>query len=170
MALEQHFTEVDKARHDLKAFDCGNEGMNQFLGRFAVKHNAQGLSRTYVLVESTEADKAPVASYYTLSTSAITAKKIPTTKSLPRYPIPVVLLARLAVDRRYQGKGLGGKTLVDALRRAVTLTRAGLPAHGLILDVLDDKAMDFYRHYELFHPFTDDPQRLFVPMATISDL
>lgn len=144
--------------------------MNEFLARYAVKHSKLGLSRTYVLAEATEGAKKPIAAYYILAASTVARSDIPATKSLPTYPVPVVMLARLAVSNQYQGKGLGAKTLVYALRQAVNLSKAGLPAYGLILDVLDDQALAFYQHFELFEPFTNDPMRLFVPMKTIEQI
>lgn len=147
--------------------------MDQFLARFAVKNDLLGISRTWVL-PVTEGDdplkKAPVAAYYTLASSTVTREEIPTDKTLPGYPVPVVLLARLAVDEQFKGQRLGEKTLITALRKAVELTDAGLPALGLILDVLDEDALGFYQHYEIFEPFTDDPMRLFAPMAVIKQI
>lgn len=161
---------ADKSLHNLKGFDCGKPSMNTFLTKFAEKHNKLGLSRTYVLPDVAKTDKANVAAYFTLTTSGVMREQIPAKQSLPQYPIPVVLLARLAVDNRHKGAGLGGKTLVYALREAVLLSRAGLPTYGLILDVLDDEALGFYQHYELFEPFTDDPMRLFVSMKTLEQI
>ncbi len=144
--------------------------MNQFLARFAAKHMKLGISSTWVLTDESATAKASVAAYYTLSTATVTREEIPINKSLPRYPVPVVLLARLATDHRYQGRGVGGKTLVSALRKSVELTRSGLPAAGAILDVLDGDALGFYQHYEIFEPFTDDPMRLFAPMAVLQQI
>lgn len=170
MTLKQAFVTADKSRHDLKEFDCGKPTMNEFLRRYAVKHGQLGLSKTYVLEGVKEAPKKPIAAYYTLAGTAVTRSAIPTTQSLPGYPVPVVLLARLAVNIEYQGHGLGAKTLVYALRQAAILNKAGLPAYGLILDVLDQQALDFYQHFEIFAPFTDDPMRLFVPMKTLEHI
>lgn len=78
-----------------------------------------------------------------------------------------MLLAQLAIDRRYQGQGVDEKTLITALRKSIDLTCSGLPALGVILDVLDDDAPSFYRHYEIFEPFTDNPTRLFAPMPVL---
>lgn len=78
-----------------------------------------------------------------------------------------MLLARLAVSKQFQGRRVGEKTLVTALRKSVEISDAGLPAIGLILDVLDNDALEFYRRYELFEPFTDDPTRLFVSIHTL---
>ena len=170
MPLEQTFSAADKSLHDLKGFDCGKLSMNEFLNRHALKHSRLGLSRTYVLAAQSEEMKKPVAAYYTLAASMVTRSTIPATQSLPNYLVPLVMLARLAVCNEYQGKGLGAKTLVYALRQAANLSKAGLPAYGLILDVLDDKALAFYQYFDLFKPFTDDPMRLFVPMKTIAQI
>ena len=86
---------------------------------------------------------------------------------MPRYPLPVVLLARLAVDEQYQGKRLGEKSLIYALRHAVRLCDEGLPAYGLVLEVLDEEALGFYEYFRFFHRFTHDPMRLFVPINVL---
>ena len=170
MSLEQAFVAVNKAQHHLKGFDCGKPTMNNFLSKFAEKHSKLGLSRTYVLPEATQTEKAPIAAYFTLTTSSVTKEEIPVKQSLPQYPLPVVLIARLAVDIRYKGTGLGAKTLIYALRETVALSKAGLPAYGLILDVLDAEALGFYQHFGLFDSFTDDPMRLFVSMKTLEQI
>lgn len=170
MAFLQEFVLVDKAQHDLKRFSCGKPDMDTFLARFAVKNMKLGLSSTWVLPVAEEAAKAQVAAYYSLASSTVDRESIPTDKSLPGYPVSVVLLARLAVDQQFAKQRLGEKTLITALRKAVELTTTGLPAIGLILDVLDKDALGFYQHFEMFEPFTDDPMRLFVPMNTLKEL
>lgn len=144
--------------------------MNTFLSRYATKHNKLGLSRTYVLTEIAQQETLPIAAYYTLASSTVNRLDIPAQQSLPTYPVPVVMLARLAVDKRFQGQGLGSKTLIYALRQSVNLCKAGLPAYALILDVLDENAMAFYQQFEMFQPFTKDPMRLFVPMKTLEKI
>jgi GNAT superfamily N-acetyltransferase len=143
--------------------------MNCFLSRFAEKNKTLGLSSTWVLLEQAHESKtkAAVVAYYSLASHTVRREQIPTDKILPAYPVPVVLLARLAVDKRFQKQGLGEKTLIYALRQCVALTDKGLPALGLVLDVLDDNALAFYRKFEIFQPFTDNPMRLFVPMNVI---
>lgn len=167
MPLNQQFVTADKNRHDLKKFDCGKPSMNEFLAKYAIKHNKLGLSRTYVLTEKQENTKQAVAAYYTLAASTVVRENIPSRQSLPTYPIPVIMLARLAISCHYQGKGLGAKTLIYALRQAANLSQTGLPAYGLILDVLDPDALGFYQHFSIFSPFSDNPMRLFVPMETL---
>jgi GNAT superfamily N-acetyltransferase len=143
--------------------------MNDFLHRYAQRNRKLGLSATWVLPLS-GSGKQPVAAYYTLASSTVSREEIPAKRSLPGYPVPVVLLARLAVHRQFQGQGVGEKTLVTALRQSVALVQRGLPALGLVLDVIDDRALSFYQTFDLFQPFTDDPLRLFVPMSVLEQI
>ena len=169
MTLQQGFLALDPARHDVKGFDCGKPGMNEFLSRYAAKNARLGLSATWVLAEEAVAtnNRYPVAAWFTLASATVHREEIPSENRLPGYPVPVILLARLAVSLRHQRQGLGEKTLVSALRRAVRVTDQGLPALGLILDVLDEEALAFYQKFELFQPFTDTPMRLFAPMSVL---
>lgn len=169
MRFQRSFVALDVKLHDVKSFDCGKSAMNKFLTKHAAKHAQLGLSKTYVLCSATEAGKSTVAAYFTLASAVVSREEIPSV-SLPRYPIPVVLLARLAVDEKFHGLGLGAKTLVYALRQAYELVINGLPAHGLILDVLDENALGFYQAFDTFEPFTLNPMRLFVSMKTIAEL
>ena len=172
MAIQQEFVALNPSHFDVKAFDCGKPDMNSYLERFAAKNMGLKLSMTWVLPaeELVVEEKTSIAAYYTLASCTVSREEIPTDKRLPGYPVPVVLLARLAVDQRFQGQRLGEKTLVSALRHSVTLTQRGLPAMGLILDVLDEEALAFYQRFELFQAFTDDPMRLFVPMKVVEQI
>lgn len=173
MTLPQAFVFVNPAQHNLKEFDCGKPTMNTFLARSAVKHMKLGLSRTWVLPDTDgtqQEKKTPIAAYYTLASATVTREEVPTDKSLPRYPVPVVLLARLAVDNQFKGQRLGEKTLITALRKSVELTDIGLPALGIVLDVLDEESLSFYNHYEIFEPFTDNPMRLFASMHMLRQI
>ena len=172
MAIQQEFVALNPSHFDVKAFDCGKPDMNQYLARFAAKNIGLKLSMTWVLPseEMVTDQKAPIAAYYTLASCTVTREEIPTDTRLPDYPVPVVLLARLAVDHRFQGQRLGEKTLVSALRNSITLTERGLPATGLILDVLNEDALAFYRKFDLFQPLTEDPMRLFVPMNIVQQI
>lgn len=151
MPLATTFVLADAALHDLKNFDCGKANLNEYLNRYAMRNSGLGLSRTWVLTEQTVKAKAQVASYFTLASCTVVRELLPVqTKSLPAYPAPVVLLARLAVSVHHQGQQLGAKTLVQALRTAFELTERGLPALAVILDALDDSALSFYQHMGLF--------------------
>lgn len=171
MPLTQHFVHLDHALHDVKHFDCGKEKLNIFLSRFAAKHARLGISSTWVLVEAEVEAKAPVAAFFTLAGHTITRGDIPAQKQkLPRYQLPVVLVAQLAVSKSHSRQGLGEKTLITALRKAVELTDAGLPAIGIVLDVLDEDALGFYQHFDAFDEFSENPMRLFMPMAVARQL
>jgi len=141
--------------------------MNDFLARHAIKHMKDGLSRTWVLPDDQPSGKAKIVAYYTLTMATVSREEIPASVSLPKYPIPTVLLAKLAVDVQYIKRGIGKKMLIVALRKAVELSDKGLSAHALILDVLDDEALSFYKKFDDFKSFTNDPMRLFVPMSVL---
>lgn len=142
--------------------------MNVFLSRFAIKHAKLGLSKTLVLpVDDNVANKKSIAAYYTLAVATVNRQDIPSAENLSRYPVPVAMLARLAVDVKFQGKQLGEKSLIYALRHAVRLCDEGLPAYGLVLDVLDNDALKFYQRFNFFHSFTNNPMRLFAPINAI---
>ncbi len=162
---------ADHKKHDLKNFDCNKPEMNRFLSRFAIKNEKLGLCKTWVLeVNAPLKLKKTIAAYFTLAYSSVSRDEISTEKNLPGYPVPMVLLARLAIDKNYQGQHLGEKTLITALRKSVELADKGLPVVGLILDVLDKNVLNFYQKYEIFIPFTNDPMRLFVPMQVLRQL
>lgn len=167
------FVLLDLKCHDVKNFDCGKPEMNEFLSRFADKNRKLGLSSTWVLPVNNQIninEKSAIRAYFTLAHSTVSRDSIPAGKSLPAYPVPVILLARLAVSREFQGQNLGKKTLVTALRQCVSLTSRSLPVLGVILDVLDNQALSFYQKFSLFQPFTDNPMRLFVPMNVLKQI
>lgn len=147
--------------------------MNQFLSRYADKNRKLGISSTWVLSEQQPPEtvfKAVIKAYYTLAFSTVDREQIPTDKGLPAYPVPMILLARLAVNRAFQRQNLGTKTLVSALRQCVNVTDNSLPVLGVVLDVLDNDALSFYQKFKLFQPFTDDPMRLFVSMNVLRQI
>lgn len=171
MALAQRFAPLDPARHDVKGFDCGKDSINVFLARFAAKHARLGISSTWVLTGAGGTGKALIAAFFTLAAHTVTRGDLPSQqRSLPRFQLPVVLIAQLAVARSRAGQGLGEKTLIAALRKAVELTRAGLPAIGIVLDVLDEDALGFYQHFGAFEPFSENPMRLSMPMTVARQL
>jgi hypothetical protein len=122
------------------------------------------------LLQQSTAKKPIIAAYYTLASATVHREQISTDQKLPAYPVPVVLIARLAVNGCFQKQGLGEKTLISALRQCVTLTDKGLPALGVILDVLDNDALSFYQQFDVFQPLTDSHMRLFVPMNVIRQI
>lgn len=170
MKFKQQFEPLDTQQHLVKDFDCTKKSMNDFLIKFAAKHAKQGISTTMVLTgDDNNLSKLPIAAYYTLGISTVYKQEIPSS-SLPNYPIPVTLLARLAVDIHYQKQNLGTKTLIYALRHAVKLNDQGLKTHGLILDVLDDEALRFYKQFNFFQEFPGNAMKLFVSMQTLQKI
>ncbi len=151
-------------QHDRQSFDCGQPALNDYLKRFARQNDQLDMGRTYVAVEP---GSATILGFYTLSSGQVPVDALPLSESkgLPRHPIPVVLLARLAVDRRHQKQGIGEFLLVDALRGAAQ-TSETVAVRAIAVDAKDESARAFYQHFG-FLAFKDDPLHLFLPMETI---
>lgn len=121
--LEREFrVEPLSDTHDRAAFSCGIEALDHYLRVLAGQDLRRGLSAVFVLLDVT---KHQVAGFYTLSSTQVDAKSLPTdvVKRLPRRPAPATLLGRFAVDLRYRGMGIGGELLADALARAANASR-----------------------------------------------
>ena len=168
------FSSLDPRTINVKTFDCGKEAINVYLRRYAAKNMALNLNRTFVLPYTTgnTSEKPEVAAYYTLTHQTLVREELPDPSRLPHYPVPVILLAQLGIDQRFHRQGLGAKTLVHALRHAYQIASNpnGLPAMGVVLDVLDHDALAFYQSFDFFLPLTDNPMKLFVPMASLAAL
>jgi GNAT superfamily N-acetyltransferase len=154
--------ELFHERHDRSAFSSGNDDLDRYLREQAGQDQRRRLSTVFVLFDIAS---DTVAGYYTLSACEIEPRSLPQemAKRLPRRPMPATLIGRLATDLRYRGRGLGGLLLVNALTRTARASR-DIGAMAVIVDAKDDQARAFYEHYE-FQRFTDDPYRLFLPMA-----
>jgi predicted N-acetyltransferase YhbS len=136
-------------------FDCGVEELNRYLQKHAYQAQAGDGARSYVSLSASD-----VAGYYTLAYGSVEFGAAPNrvTKGLARHPVPVMLLARLAVDRKYAGRGLGKELLRDALLRTLAAADiAGLRA--VVVDAKDEAAKGFYEKFH-FEPFADHPMRL----------
>ncbi|MBA6411681.1 GNAT family N-acetyltransferase [Parahaliea sp. F7430] len=173
------FLPLDTRAINVKSFDCGKDAINTYLRRYAAKNMALNLNRTFVLPYTPEAyigkespGKSHVAAYYTLAHQTLVREELPDPSRLPRYPVPVILLAQLGIDRRFHRQGLGAKTLVYALRHAYQIASnpKGIPALGVVLDVLDQDALAFYQSFDFFFPLTDNPMKLFIPIASLESL
>lgn len=152
--------------HDRLAFSCGVDALDRYLQTQATQDMRRHIANCYV---ASPTDTAIVAGYYTLAAASIPVVDMPAgeTKRLPRYPVlPAALIGRLAVDRSYRGRALGGALLFDAVQRA---SRADPAVFALIVDAKDDVAVDFYKHFG-FTPFASRPMSLFLPVATAMKL
>jgi GNAT superfamily N-acetyltransferase len=152
------------AEHQAESFDCGNEALNHYLRRFALTNTASGTSRTYVTLHSEE---LVVAGYYSLAAGSVEKATVPerVAKGVPNHPIPVVLLARLAVDRRFQGQGIGKALLRDALMRSLAAAKV-VGVRAILVHAKDDQAARYYSHFG-FVPSPTDPLHL---LLLIKDL
>jgi GNAT superfamily N-acetyltransferase len=151
--------------HMLDPFDCGSEALNNFLKRFALVNQTTGGAQTYVAAVGDV-----VVGYYSLANGEVAHEAAPlrVTKGMARHPIPVMLLARLAIDRSWQGKGLGTAILADAMRR--TLQAADIAGiRALVVHAKDDKARSFYSHFD-FDESPKDPLHLSILIKEIRRL
>jgi len=129
--------------HPLNMFDCGKPALNDWLLRHARQAQTSGSARTFVV---TDGDR--VAGYFSLTVGQVDTLDAPERirKGMGHYPIPVVILARLAVDRAYQGQGIGIGMLQDAIRRTLVIAeQAGIRA--MLTHPLDEAAAQFYQRF-----------------------
>jgi len=145
--------------HDRAGFDCGETALNHFLQRLARQQSARDFSKTYV---ASLPDAPQIFGFYAISSGSIDFASWPPTLRLPRYPVPVARLGRLAVDRRAQGQGVGAALLSHSVRLATTLSdQIGL--YALVVDAKDDRAAAFYARHG-FERFPDRPLTLFLTL------
>jgi GNAT superfamily N-acetyltransferase len=131
------------ADHILDGFDCGKASLDDWLIRRARQAQTSGSAKTFVV-----ADGRRVAGYFSLAVGQVDSVEAPERirKGMGQYPIPVILLARLAVDRAYQGQGIGVGMLQDAIRRTLMIAeQAGIRA--LLTHPIDAEAEAFYRRF-----------------------
>jgi predicted N-acetyltransferase YhbS len=148
-------------QHDLDAFDCGTPALDTWLRSYALKNQQQDGCVTYVAHLS-----GRVVGFHALVVGSVERENAPSapTRRMGRYPVPVILLARLAVDRPHQGTGLGRGLLRDALTRSARAADiAG--AKAVVVDAKEG-ADGFYERFG-FRPFPTDPQRMYVTMAAV---
>lgn len=152
--------------HDRSHFSCGEPALDEYLARFARQNHESGVAKTFVAVGSDSPRR--VLGYHSISAGAIDRDNLPAhaAKRFPNFPVPVARLARLAVDREFQGRGLGEDLLLDALQRV--LRAAGdIGIVAVLLDAKHEKAKQFYARYE-FESLPDQPLTLWLPMAAIA--
>lgn len=142
--------------HAVEAFDCEEDALNRFLVKYAMQNQQAGASKTYVALHGDE-----VVGYYTLVVGQVeyeeSAERLK--KGLARHPVPLMILARLAVGKLWKGKGLGSGLLKDAMLR--TLHAADIAGiRALLVHAKDDRARAFYEHFG-FEAAATDPLHLF---------
>jgi len=145
------------ASDDVGGFDCGQAALNLFLQRHAWNSQRANSAQTYVCCA-----QGRVLGFYSLTVGSVSHEAAPArlSKGLARHPVPVMLLARLAVDRRVQGRGMGAALLKDALlRTAQAADIAGIRA--LLVHAKDEAAKRWYQEFD-FQPSPTDPYHLFL--------
>lgn len=144
-------------------FDCGYPVLNDYYKHYALKNDALLVGKTFVAVDESHI----VTGYMTLSNAQIESSTLPESMkaALPRYPVPAFRIAKLAVDVKYQGMGVGSWLLRNALQRALDIS-ASVGIFAVLVDAIDDTAKGFYLKYG-FIPLQDHALTLFLPLATI---
>jgi ribosomal protein S18 acetylase RimI-like enzyme len=148
---------------DRAAFRCGNDHIDKYFRETVSQDIKRGYANCIVAVE-TATDK--LAGFYTLSSNGIPLTEIPAdlAKKMPRYPVvPAVLIGRLGRHLDFAGLGLGGALLFDAIKR---IAAAAVGSHAIIVDPIDDDAVEFYHGYGFVKLTADKLSRMYIPVAT----
>ena len=155
---------IEKLRPDhlIENFDSGREDLNRHLVRFAWANQQAGAGWTWLGLAGDS-----IVGYYTLALGHVMRAEAPGRLSKGRapHPVPILLLARLVVDRRWQGQGVGKQLLRDAVLRA--LQAAGIAGiRAFVAHAKDEEARRFYERFD-FIPAPSDPMHLFIPLMDV---
>jgi GNAT superfamily N-acetyltransferase len=151
-------------------FSCGKHALDDYFARHAAANDAAEIGRAYVLRRSEhDASTLPrVLGFYTLSMASVESAQVAKAikKRLPKYPMPVALIGRLAVDQRAHGRRFGERLLIDALQRVVDAA-SQVGCTGVIVDAKDPDAARFYAKYDFVTIAEEDwPRRMFLAIGT----
>lgn len=149
--------------HDFAQFNSGNETLNEWLRKRALKNQTSGASKTFVICDYTHS----VVGYYALATGSVERVVAPGSfsRGMPD-PIPVIVLGRLAIDQRYQGQQLGGFLLKDVMQRALNISNQ-VGIRDLLVHAISEDAKSFYLRYG-FVESTFESMTLMISMKTLS--
>jgi len=151
-------------RHQRSRFDCGEDALNIFLRTLARQQQAKGISKTFVLVDSVK--PKTIIGFFSLAACEVMSENLPATWA-KKYPskAPGAKLARLAVDRKYQGKGYGQLLMIEAMQKAL-LVAEQIGMIGFFVDAKDHAARTYYAQFG-FISFQQEPLAMFLPLATL---
>jgi len=146
---------------DTGAFSCGNHLLDEYLKRYASQDVKRNMARVFMATPDDNLNQ--LAGFYTLSAGSVSCSEIPETlaKNLPKYPVPVALIGRLAVHSSFQGKGLGSILLADACQKVANASKT-LAVAGIVVDAKDATVSSFYKHFG-FIALPGSPSRLLLP-------
>jgi GNAT superfamily N-acetyltransferase len=173
-----------RTEHNTAPFNCGKDPLNEFLQKHALDKQNAMLSRTFVVTtstpatdseesarSSTDSENTVVIGYYTLAHAVVLQSEAP--KKLSRgmpSSIPVMLMARFAIDLHYQGLGLGRSLFTDAIRRTWAVMHSGAaPVRFFIVDAKDEEAKAFYQRFDMI-PSAHNERRLYLSYKTLRQL
>lgn len=151
-------------KHDRQSFDCGVEALNLYLQKFANQDQKRSLTRVYVL-----SDKKEIIGYYSISAHSVLRDNLPEKQNVGGYnSLPFLLLGRLAVDKKYQGKGYGDALIIHAFHITVHAAEQ-IGVMGMVVDAINDKAVSFYEGFG-FKRLSGTTNRLALPLSIIKSL
>lgn len=150
--------------HDVRDFDCGHTALNDFLVKYALTNTRAGLARTFV---TTLERQTVVIGYFSISAGSVERDTVPdrVAKGVSRHPIPIALLARLAVDLKYQGQGLGHGLLKHALLKILDASRT-IGIRAVLVQAKNQRAADWYARYG-FVPAPTNPFHLLLILKDV---
>lgn len=149
------------------SFESGEAEIDRFFRNHALTNHRAGISRVYVAVD--EPSSRDVLGFYALSTTSVESSAVQdlASMSLPRYPMPALLIGQLAVDQRERGRGLGRALLKDALDNCLKIAKR-VAVFGILVDALNEDVIGFYERFGFEKiPPEKTPQPMFLPMATL---
>ncbi len=174
MSWGKEFVELNKSKHDRNSFDCGEPELNVFIKTQAAKHMLAGISRTMVLPSTQPLlnQQFAICAFYSVAPGAIARETLPMKQAqkLPKYPVPVFLLAQLAVHKEFHGTGLGKISLICALKYLWEVNHY-MRAYAVVVDCLTDSAQTFYTKFG-FEVLCEHKGRIrmFLPMKIVEQL
>lgn len=152
-------------KHNRTNFDCGEIVLNDYLQKLAGQHSKSNISKTFIATTSNDPEK--IVGFYTLSAGSISFDSLPQQlNKLPRYPIPILRIGRLAVDKSCQKQGIGEYLLMDALYRCASHAQE-IGMVGVVVDAKNETAKNFYLKYG-FYELTNSPLTLIIPTQDIT--
>lgn len=157
-----NYKPIKEVKHKLKDFDCGSEDLNTYLKRFAYQNDKSGIGRTFVLLEGDV-----LIGYVTLCSASLVFENMPIGIKVPRYPIPAIKIARLAVDKRYHGKGYGKELLAFSLEKVAILSEF-IGVRFVTVDTKEE-SKTFYEHFG-FIPLPMKKETYVLPIELVTRL
>lgn len=174
MIWAKEFVVLNKSIHDRASFDCGEAELDEFIKDYASRHMEANISTTMVLPasEALANGKYPICAFYTITPSSIERENLPKSlrEKLPYYPVPVFLIAQMAVHSHCKGQGLGKITLIKALEYLWDINKS-FKAYAVIVDCINEGVKTFYAKYGFEILYSERERiRMFLPMQTVGVL